>query len=394
MTEIDEEAAPVCYRHQDRETYVRCTRCDRPICPDCMRTASVGFQCPECVKEGNKSVREARTTFGGRVGTDARVTKVLVGLCVTAFVAQLASRRFTEDFAMWGYGLMADGEYYRLITSAFLHDDRFFLHIMFNMYALLAFGSQVERLLGGARFLVLYLVAALGGSVATLLFLSPVTPSIGASGAVFGLFGAYFVLAHRLQADTSQILLLIGINLAIGFAAGGYINNYAHVGGLVTGAAVAFVYTRAPRGSSQARIQRRDGQHDHRHGLQRGGGPGGERVVAGAGRSGRHRHGRCGWRPERPRAGGGRLLAGYAGDRREPARHHELAGLRAGGSVRDGRRELRADVVGERGYAHGHHAEPGERQRDPRGWPAQGSGQPVDARGLHPGVQLGVHPAR
>ena len=255
MTETTEEAPPTCYRHPDRETYVRCTRCDRPICPDCMRTAAVGFQCVECVKEGAKTIRQARTTFGGRVGEDANASKVLVGLCVIAFIAQLANSDVTRDYGMFGLALMADGQYYRMITSAFLHDETFLLHIAFNMYALLAFGSQVERLFGASRFVLLYLVSALGGSVATLLFVSPYTLSIGASGAVFGLFGAFFVVARKLRADTSQILLLIGINLAIGFAAGGYINNAAHIGGLVVGAAVTFVYTRIPRGPQQALLQ-------------------------------------------------------------------------------------------------------------------------------------------
>lgn len=255
-TEGTTEAAPGCYRHPDRETYVRCTRCDRPICPDCMNTAAVGFQCPECVREGNKTVRQARTTFGGRVGrNEGHVTKTIIGINVVAFVVQLVSDRFTIDYAMFTPAVVFNDEYYRMVTSAFLHDPNFLLHIAFNMYALVAFGSQVERLLGGARFLALYLVAALGGSVATLLFASPATLSIGASGAVFGLFGAYFVMAHRLRADTSQIVVLIVINLAIGFAARGYINNWAHIGGLVVGAAVAFAYTRAPRGPRQALVQ-------------------------------------------------------------------------------------------------------------------------------------------
>ena len=248
------EAAPTCYRHADRETYVRCTRCDRPICPDCMNTAAVGFQCPECVREGNKTVRQARTTFGGRVGEDANVTKALIGICVVAFVVQLASTKFTIDYAANGIAI-ANGDYHRLVTSAFLHSPDFLLHIGFNMYALLAFGSQVERLLGGVRFLLLYLVSALGGSVMSLAFSSPYDFALGASGAVFGLFGAYFVMARKLRGDTSQIVVLIVINLAIGFAAGGYIDNWAHIGGLVTGAAIAVVYTQVPRGKNQSLIQ-------------------------------------------------------------------------------------------------------------------------------------------
>lgn len=255
MTENDEAPPPTCYRHPDRETYVRCTRCDRPICPDCMNEAAVGFQCPDCVKEGNKSIRQARTVFGGRVGADAQVTKVLIALCVIAFVAQLANKQVTNDYADSGYAVAREGQYYRMLTSAFLHSPSFLLHIVFNMYALLTFGSQIERLVGRVHFLVLYLVAAFGGSVLSLWMNDELGLSLGASGAVFGLFGAFFVMARKLRADTSQIMVLIGINLAIGFAAGGYIDNWAHIGGLVAGAAVAFVYTKVPRGSSQTAIQ-------------------------------------------------------------------------------------------------------------------------------------------
>jgi len=263
-TETDEAPPPTCYRHTDRETYVRCTRCDRPICPDCMNEAAVGFQCPECVKEGNKSIRQARTVFGGRVGADAQVSKALLGICIVAFVAQFAIATFTDDFAMTPAFVASDGQYYRMVTSAFLHVTYFPLHIVFNGYALLAFGSQVERLLGGARYLALYLVSAVGGSTFTLYLLDAVVvtedgfrygSSVGASGAVFGLFGAFFVLARKLRADTSQILLMIGINLAIGFSAGGLINNWAHIGGLATGAAVAYVFAHVPRGPRQAALQ-------------------------------------------------------------------------------------------------------------------------------------------
>lgn len=246
------DAAPGCYRHPDRPTYVRCTRCDRPICPDCMNEAAVGFQCPECVKQGRV---QTRTVFGGKVTAVARATKVLIAINVVAFVLQLAVKGVTADYEFVAYRLWIDGQYYRLITSAFLHSPDFLLHIGFNMYALFVFGTQVERLLGTARYLVLYLVAALGGSVVTYLFLSPITPSLGASGAIFGLFGAYFVMARTLRADTSQLVVLIGINLFIGFVGAGYINNYAHIGGLVTGGLVALVYTRVPRGRNQAALQ-------------------------------------------------------------------------------------------------------------------------------------------
>lgn len=258
MTEAD--APPTCYRHPDRETYVRCTRCDRSICPDCMREAAVGFQCPECVREGQRSIRQARTVFGGRVGSDANVTKILIAINVIAFVAELASKhgpryRVVDDYEMLGAAIAYSHEWYRVITSAFLHDPTFLLHIAFNMYALLLFGTQVERLLGATRYLTLYLVAALGASALTYWFLDPLQGSLGASGAVFGLFGAYFVLARKLRADTSQLVGLIAVNLVIGFVAHGYINNYAHIGGLLTGGAVAYLYTLVPRGRWQAALQ-------------------------------------------------------------------------------------------------------------------------------------------
>jgi membrane associated rhomboid family serine protease len=250
--EPETAAAPGCYRHPDRPTYVRCTRCDRPICPDCMNEAAVGFQCPECVKQGRVATR---TVFGGKATAAARATTVLIAMNVVVFVLQLAVKGVTGDYEFYAPALVHGGQYYRLITSAFLHSPDFIFHIGFNMYALFVFGTQVERLLGTARYLVLYLVAALGGSVATYLLMSPGVPSLGASGAVFGLFGAYFVMARKLRADTSQLVVLIGINLAIGFAGRGFINNYAHLGGLVTGGLVALVYTRVPRGRNQAALQ-------------------------------------------------------------------------------------------------------------------------------------------
>jgi membrane associated rhomboid family serine protease len=219
-----------------------------------MTEAAVGFQCPECIREGNRTVRQARTTFGGRVAADAYVTKALIALNVVLFVAQLASKKVTIDLRMDNMGVWNYGEYYRMMSSAFLHDPRLVVHIAFNMYALYLFGSQVERLLGGVRYLVLYLIAALGGSVAYLLFV-PYGLSLGASGAVFGLFGAYFVFARKMRADTSQLVGIIGLNLFFGFVFRGYINNYAHIGGLLTGGLVALIYTRVPRGRWQAAVQ-------------------------------------------------------------------------------------------------------------------------------------------
>ena len=260
MTEEDVDS-PTCYRHPDRETYVQCTRCERYICPDCMNDAAVGFQCPECVKEGNKSVRQARTVVGGRaVQGGLSVVNVLIAVNVVMFLIQQTSSELVQRYAQVGIapgtdgGLagVATGEYYRLLTSAFLHADLF--HIGFNMYALFVVGTLLEEQLGRVRFIALYLISALGGSVLSYSFASFAQFSLGASGAIFGLFGAYFVIARRLRRDTSQIGMLIVINLVIGQVIP-KIDNRAHVGGLVVGAALAYVWAHLPRTSARTALQ-------------------------------------------------------------------------------------------------------------------------------------------
>ncbi len=260
---------PVCYRHSDRETYIRCNRCEKSICPDCMHSAAVGFQCPDCVKEGHRSVRARQTLFGGKVaGEEGVVTKVLIGLCVIAYLLQVSDSSIVAKYAdlpaLAGGGIaegVAAGQYYRLITAAFLHGS--VIHIAFNMYALFAFGTQVENALGRVRYVALYLVSALGGSVLSYV-MADVGPrggipvfsntSVGASGAVFGLFGAYYVIAKRLRADTGQIVGLIVLNLVLGFAIPN-IDNWAHIGGLVTGFAIVTAMSKVPRGSQRGAIQ-------------------------------------------------------------------------------------------------------------------------------------------
>lgn len=252
---------PTCYRHPGRETYVGCTRCGRPICPDCMHSAAVGHQCPECVREGNRTVRAPRTVLGGRVVARPTVTLALVAINIIAYAAELASPDFVARFEMLGqlktrfgevipgYGV-AEGEWYRLITAAFLHvplnQGAFGLtHILFNMWALWALGPQLEHVMGRLRFTVLYLLSALGGNV--LLFLvDPSQPALGASGAIFGLFAAFFVVGRRLGVDTRGITFLILINLMFTFTFHG-ISWEGHVGGLITGAVLAFAFAYAPR---------------------------------------------------------------------------------------------------------------------------------------------------
>jgi len=236
---------PVCYRHPDRETYIRCAHCDRPICPDCMTSASVGFQCPECVAEGAAAVPATRTRFGGVAISRPYVTLTLIGINVVVFGAEFLAGVDTvaSNWGMWPVGVALDNEYYRLFTATFLHEN--LLHIGFNMLVLWMLGPQLEALLGHVRFTVLYLVAGLGGSVASFWFSSPSVVGIGASGAIFGLMGAYVVVGRALRADISQVLGLIAINVVIGFVGGG-IDWRAHLGGLVTGALVAAIFAHAP----------------------------------------------------------------------------------------------------------------------------------------------------
>ena len=250
-------AEPItCYRHPDREAHIRCVRCNRRICPDCMVSASVGFQCPECVREGNKGQRGARTQFGGRLSDDpGYVSKVLIGINVVVFVLQQVSASFENHLILVGDAFdpgrgqavgVAEGEYYRLLTSAFMHAN--ILHIVLNMYALYLFGPPLEHVLGRARFTALYLVAALGGSAASYAFNPPNTPSLGASGAVFGLFGAFFVINRRLGRENTALLVLIAINLAFGFVVP-HIDWHGHLGGLAAGALTAVAIAYAPRRS-------------------------------------------------------------------------------------------------------------------------------------------------
>jgi membrane associated rhomboid family serine protease len=256
------DAAPTCYRHPGVETYVRCVRCDRPICPQCMHSASVGFQCPECVRSGARTVRQPRTAFGGLMPTTVgQVTRLLIAVNIVFFVLQHTNKTFTARYALIPRLIspftgqivagVAHSEYYRLVTSAFLHNG--VLHIFFNMYALLVVGPTLEAELGRVRFAALYVISALGGSTAAYLLTAPVSETLGASGAIFGLFGALFVVARRLGRETSGILGLIGINLVITFAVPN-ISWQGHLGGLVTGGLLAAAYAYAPR-RQQALVQ-------------------------------------------------------------------------------------------------------------------------------------------
>lgn len=246
-------AEPVCPRHPDRVSYVRCQRCERPTCPDCQRPASVGVQCVDCVREQAAQHPSARTTFGGRVG-DGRpvVTQALIAACVVAFVLQMVpGLDITQRFAF--APVKAEGEPWRFVTSAFLHQTGFLPHILFNMLILWQLGPMLERQLGRLRFLALYLLSAIGGSVGYLLLADPTdlqswySAVVGASGAVFGLVGALVLVNRHLGLESRGLIGLVAINAIIGFVPGLNIAWQSHLGGLVTGALVAGVLIYAPR---------------------------------------------------------------------------------------------------------------------------------------------------
>ena len=225
-----------------------------------MRDASVGQQCVECVGEGARSTRQARTAFGGIPVGSAVVTWTLVAINVAVFLVTWVRPGIIKDLAMFGYAPytipgpyhgVAAGEWYRLITSAFVVPQAGlnglgFMDILFNMWALVFVGPALEGYLGRVRFLAVYLLSAVGGSVMYYYLVSP-RFAAGASGAIFGLFGAWFVVSRRLRLDTRGIVVLIAINLALGFFFHSFIAWQAHVGGLLTGALLTAAYAYAPR---------------------------------------------------------------------------------------------------------------------------------------------------
>jgi membrane associated rhomboid family serine protease len=253
--------APVCYRHAKRETYVRCSRCDRYICPDCMRSAAVGQHCLECVREGNKGVRRPRTVTPARIAGGAIVTYSLIAVNVVAYLVELAWPGVVNQLSMLGTGVMsgvpgfqqvgvAHGQWYRLITGTFLHlppgQGIGILHIAMNMLWLFMLGPVLESRLGKSRFLALYLLSALGSSVLVYV-LAPLESTIGASGAIFGLVGAYFVIGRRFTIDRAYSTRLM-VQSAIWLVISSAIDSWqGHLGGLVTGIAIGLAYAYIPR---------------------------------------------------------------------------------------------------------------------------------------------------
>ena len=234
----------VCYRHPNRETGVRCSNCERPICPDCMTSTPVGMRCPECARQGATRVRTMRS-----VTNEPQLTYILIAINVLAGIGTLvggggaSSGSLTDDGGLSEH-FIADGEYWRLLTAGFLHAGLF--HLLTNMLSLWILGSIIEPAVGTWRFAVIYFVSLLCGSFGALL-MSPDSITVGASGAIFGLLAAAAVVAWNrgFSLMESGLGIWIGLNLLITFTVPN-ISVGGHVGGLIGGAVTALLLVELP----------------------------------------------------------------------------------------------------------------------------------------------------
>ena len=244
---------PYCYRHPNRETFVSCSECGRPICAECMTAAPVGQRCPEHSgkPQGTRRI-SAGVRRGAFEGTGALVTKILLVVNILIYVITAAQGsglnapggKLFNDWLLFGPAV-ANGDWWRLITSAFLHAS--ILHIAFNMYFLWLVGSAVEQALGRGRFLLIYFVSALAGSAGALVW-TPTTPTVGASGALFGILGAALVLERQRNFVLGgSALALIVINLILSFTLSN-ISVGGHIGGLIGGILCTLVLSKFGRG--------------------------------------------------------------------------------------------------------------------------------------------------
>lgn len=285
MTEPTEGVAatgvPTCYRHPDRETWIRCQRCDKPICPDCMRDAAVGFHCPDCVKAATKGSRQNRAMYGGERSSDPRLTTyVLIGINAVVWLAIAAtgggSSRLANLFSLmpmgrceltdgsgryypgvtdqascstlpltgWHAGV-ADGAWWQLMASVFTHVEIW--HVAMNMFALFIFGPTLEGIIGRARFLAVYLIAGLASSVLVLFLAGTGSSTLGASGAIFGLLGALLVTARKARLNSQWLVQNLTLGVIITVVGWRMISWQGHLGGFLGGLVAAAIVAYAPK---------------------------------------------------------------------------------------------------------------------------------------------------
>ncbi|RFA17239.1 hypothetical protein B7R21_00425 [Subtercola boreus] len=261
MTSVPETSSNVCYRHPDRQSYILCQRCGKTVCPECSVQAAVGVHCVDCAREARQGgqykrrpafVRAARSA--GRSSSTPVVTYAIMAVTVFVFILQAipglgvtGALQFAGAYVQPGAGYSVGFEPWRMITYALVHtpfaisSPFTILHILFNMYSLYIFGRILEPMIGRWRFLALYVISAVGGALSVDLLNGPGQPVIGASGAIFGLMAAFFIIARKLGGNTSQLIVLVVLNLAIGFIIPG-ISWQAHIGGLIAGGLVGLIY--------------------------------------------------------------------------------------------------------------------------------------------------------
>lgn len=262
MTDYETERPSYCYRHPDRQSYVLCQRCGRTICGECQTPAPVGVICPECMREARASAPRTRPEAVRRISYMNRsgqpvMTYAIIAVCVVVFILQevtgIGGGPVTRALLYDGIYSHPTGTYpgysfepWRLLTSVFAHAG--LVHIGLNMYTLWIFGQILEPAIGKWRYLALFLICGMAGSVG-MLVLAPTSAAVGASGAIFGMFGALVVIQRKLGGPVRQLVVLIVINLALGFLPifGGTIAWQAHVGGLAGGLLVGLILTETRR---------------------------------------------------------------------------------------------------------------------------------------------------
>lgn len=250
MTDQAYNPANYCYRHPDRQSFILCQRCGRTICTECQTPAAVGVHCPECVREQRAKFTENRRASGAPNGLtvarrrfamlDQKATIVIIAVSVLIWLLDQVTRGYFTQLLFFNAAYLPT-QPWRMVTSLFVHSG--FLHIAFNMWAVFIFGRMLENMLGTWRFLALYFLAGLGGSMAVTL-IAPGSSVVGASGAIFGLFAAFFMLQRSLGGNAVSLLVIIGLNLVIGFLPGTNISWQAHVGGIAVGFLTGYVFAK------------------------------------------------------------------------------------------------------------------------------------------------------
>ncbi|NQX13975.1 rhomboid family intramembrane serine protease [Microbacteriaceae bacterium VKM Ac-2855] len=271
MTQVPPSAANVCYRHPDRQSFIRCQRCGRTICPECQTPGAVGVICPDDMAQQRQQAPKTRSPLLTRIKRMTQpgqptVTYAIIALCVVVWVVEmlpviggafLDATIYAPAYTLAQYTPAVGFEPWRMLTSIFIHSTALSLilpfHLLLNMYTLWIFGGQLESMLGRGRFIALFLISGFAGSVGVLLLGDPVQGVLGASGAIFGLMGAFFAILRHMGSSLRGLLIVVGINLVAGFILPG-VAWQAHVGGLVAGALIGLIFTRT-RQRSQRGLQ-------------------------------------------------------------------------------------------------------------------------------------------